>query len=387
LILNNFTYYNPTKIVFGKGTIARLTELVPQDQKILITYGGGSIFKNGVYDQVKAALTGLQTYEFGGIEANPTYETLMKAVALVKEEGIQFLLAVGGGSVVDGTKFISAAVFYEGADPWEILSKNGKISKVLPLASVLTLPATGSESNPNAVISRTGTQEKLSFGDDRLYPVFSILDPETTFSLPINQVRNGIVDTYIHVMEQYLTYPVNTPLQDRQAEAILRTLIEEADAILATPAQYDARANFMWCATQALNMLINCGVVEDWATHMIGHEITAFYGLAHGETLAVVYPSIMRYKQEQKKAKLLQYAERVFGIKDLPEEEILKQAADRTEAFFRHVGIGTRLQEYKVDAAEAAGKIGDRFARRGWKLGEHQDIDAEAVGQIILNAA
>ncbi|HPH97202.1 MAG TPA: iron-containing alcohol dehydrogenase [Anaerolineaceae bacterium] len=385
--MQNFSYFNPTRIVFGKGSISHLFKLVPVNQKILMTYGGGSIFKNGVYDQVKQALAGRELYEFGGIEANPTYETLMKAVTLVKQEGIQFLLAVGGGSVLDGTKFVAAAALYEGEDPWDIPSHRGKIGKVLPVASVMTLPATGSEMNGNAVISRKSTQEKLGFGDVRLNPVFSILDPETTFSLPVNQLRNGIVDAFVHVMEQYLTYPVNTPLQDRQAEAVLLTLIEEADAILSDPPQYDARANFMWCATQALNGLLSRGTVGDWATHPIGHELTAFYGMAHGETLAVVYPSMMRFKKDAKKVKMLQYAERVFGLRGLPEEEMLQQAADQTEAFFRRIGIGTRLKEYNVNAAEAAEKISARFAERGWKLGEHEDIDAEAVRQILLNAA
>ncbi len=385
--MKNFNFKSPTQIVFGKGTIAKLDELLPQDQKILVTYGGGSIFKNGVYDQVKAALGDREVVEFGGIEANPTYETLMKAVDMVKQENVEFLLAVGGGSVLDGTKFIAAAVPFEGEDPWDLLKKNAPVKRAIPLASVLTLPATGSEMNSGSVISRKSTQEKLSFGDWKLAPQFSILDPETTYSLPKNQIRNGIVDSFIHVMEQYLTYPVNTPLQDRQAEAILKTLVEEADAILSEPADYDARATYMWSATNALNGTLSCGVVTDWATHVIGHEITAFYGLAHAETLAIVYPSLMHYKKEQKRDKILQYAQRVFGLCELPGHDLVEEAIRATEVFFHRIGMPTQLSDFGINAQEAAQKIRDRFIERGTKMGEHRDIYPEDVYKILMMAS
>lgn len=386
--MNNFEFWNPTRIIFGKETIQKAAELIPADKKILVTYGGGSIFKNGVYDQVKAALESRDWQEFGGIEPNPTYETLMKAVEVVRKEGITFMLAVGGGSVLDGTKFISAASNYDGDDPWDIWVKGAKFENPVPFGAVLTLPATGSEMNNGGVITRKSIQEKRGGGHPSLFPQFSILDPETTYSLPDNQLRNGIVDTFVHVLEQYMTYPINTPLQDRQAEAIMRTLVEEYPLMMQKdPAIYDARATFMWCATQALNGTINRGVVTDWATHMIGHEITAFYGLAHGETLAIVYPALLAYKQEQKKEMMKQYAERIFDVKGLSEEATLKAAVDKTVEFFHNIGIKTKLSDYGVDAKEAAEKIAKRFEERGWKVGEHQDIEADDVRKILLAAA
>ena len=278
----NFEYKNPVKIIFGKGTIPQVTKELPTDTKILMTYGGGSIKKNGVYNQVKSALKDFEVLEFGGIEPNPHYETCMKAVELIKVENIGFLLAVGGGSVIDATKFIAAAVCYKGDDPWDILAKDAKVEDALPLADVLTLPATGSEMNGNSVISRVSIQEKLAFGSQKVMPVFSILDPETIFSLPDRQVANGVVDAFVHVMEQYLTFPVNSPIQDRFAESILKTLVEEGPKVLANRTDYDAAANFMWSATVALNGLIGVGVPQDWATHMIGHELTAYHGIDHG---------------------------------------------------------------------------------------------------------
>ena len=385
--MKNFTYWNPTRIVFGKGTIAQLRDLIPQDEKILMTYGGGSIFKNGVYDQVETALHSMSMLEFGGIEANPTFETLMKAVEIVKKEGITFLLAVGGGSVLDGTKFIAAASRYVGDDPWDILAKGAKVKSAIPFGSVLTLPATGSEMNSGAVISRKSTQEKRDFGSPLTFPVFSILDPSSTFSLPKKQIRNGIVDTFIHTVEQYLTYPVATPLQDRQAEAILKTLVEEADAILADQKDYDAMATFMWCATQALNGVLGCGVIQDWATHIIGHELTAFYGLDHAETLAIVYPALLRYKRTSKSEKLLQFGQRIFDIKGLNRDDQIESAIIATETFFHHIGMPTRLQDYQINAKEAADKIRERFILRDNKIGEHQDILPDDVKAILLAAA
>ncbi len=230
--MRNFEYFNPTRIVFGKGTIAKLADLIPADARPLLLYGGGSIKKNGVYDQVIAALEKFHVAEFGGIEPNPRYETCMKAVEKVQAEKCDFLLAVGGGSVLDACKFIAAATKFEGDDPWDILSKWVPVEAAVPLGAVLTLPATGSEMNAGSVINRDSTNEKLFFGSDLVRPVFSILDPETTYSLPPNQTANGIVDAFVHVVEQYATYPGPNPLQDRQAEAILKTLIDEGPKAL-----------------------------------------------------------------------------------------------------------------------------------------------------------
>jgi NADP-dependent alcohol dehydrogenase len=380
--MNNFTFQNPVKILFGKGQIEKISDQIPADSKILLTYGGGSIFKNGVYDQVKKAVKDLNVLEFGGIEPNPKFETLMKAVALCKEEKIDYLLAVGGGSVLDGTKFIAAAVYFEGGDPWDILAKSAEVTKAVPIGAVLTLPATGSEMNGNSVVSRIETQEKLGFGSPLVMPQFSVLDPEVIFSLPDRQIANGVVDAFVHVMEQYLTYPVNAPLQDRMAEAVLQTLIEEGPKVLANRNDYDAAANFMWSATMALNGIIAVGVPQDWATHMIGHELTAYHGIDHAQTLAIVLPGMMDLKRKTKEAKILQYGERIWGITDGTTNERIDAAIAKTEEFFESMGIKTKLPDYGVPS-ETIAKIADRFKQRGFKIGEHADIGPEEINGIL----
>ncbi len=379
--MENFEYFNPTRIVFGEGTIARLPELLPRDTPLLMTYGGGSIKGNGVYDQTAAALEGFDVVEFGGIEPNPSYETLMKAVEIGRQQGIGFLLSVGGGSVLDGTKFIAAAIRFPGEEPWDILTRHAPIADAVPLGSILTLPATGSESNGNAVISRKSTREKLAFSNEKVYPRFSILDPATTFTLPPRQTANGVVDAFIHVMEQYMTYPVNAPLQDRQAEAVLLTLIEEGPKVMANPRDYDARANIMWTATQALNGLISCGVPQDWSTHAIGHELTALFGLDHAQTLAVVYPAMMRHQRKQKGQKILQYGARVWGVREGTEDERIDAAIAKTEAFFRSLDVKTRLNEYGITGGYD--EVAKRFSARGSALGEHGDIGPAEVDAIL----
>lgn len=381
----NFEYKNPVKILFGKGQIAKLKDELPAGTKILMLYGGGSIFKNGVYNQVTEALTGFDVVEFGGIEPNPTYETSMEAVKVVKRENIGFLLSVGGGSVLDATKFIAAASLYEEGDPRDFL-KPGKdkvpVQKALPLGSVLTLPATGSEMNGNSVISIRETTEKLAFGSLHVMPKFSVLDPETIFSLPDKQVANGVVDAFVHVIEQYLTFPVDSPLQDRQAEAVLLTLIEEGPKVLANRKDYNASANFMWSATIALNGLLGVGVPQDWATHGIGHELTAYHGIDHARTLAIVLPALMDVKRKQKEAKLLQYGERVWNIREGSVDERIDQAIRKTVEFFESVGIPTRLPDYGV-TMDTIERIEKRFATRGTKLGERYDIDAAETRKIL----
>jgi NADP-dependent alcohol dehydrogenase len=380
--MHNFTFYNPVKILFGKGQIANITSEIPANAKILLTYGGGSIKTNGVYDQVKTALSGRTMIEFGGIEPNPHLETLLKAVDLVRAEGVDFLLAVGGGSVIDGTKFIAAAVPFPG-DPWDILAKKAPISSALPLGAVLTLPATGSEMNGASVVTKWETREKLYFGSPLVLPRFSVLDPETTFSLPPRQIGNGIVDAFTHVMEQYLTYPVNAPLQDRMAESILQTLIEVGPKTLANPTDYEARANFMWCATMALNGLIGAGVPQDWSTHMIGHELTALHGLDHGQTLAIVLPSVMLFKQSAKREKLLQYAERVWRIVEGDEVQRMAEAIAKTRFFFESVGVSTRLSAYGINSNDIPAVSNHLEVRGTIALGEHQDIGSAEVQQIL----
>lgn len=380
-MFNNFVYQNPVKILFGKGQISQLGKQIPKDAKILLTYGGGSIFKNGVYEQVKNALSDRNIVEFGGIEANPTYETLMQAVELGRKEGIDYLLAVGGGSVLDGTKFIAAAIPYEGGDEWQLVTGAAKIKKALPIGSVLTLPATGSEMNFFAVISRKETHEKKGMGHPLLYPVFSILDPETTFSLPQKQIANGIADAFTHVMEQYMTYPVNAEIQDRMAESTLQTLIAVAPATLANPTDYEARANFMWAATVALNGFISVGVPQDWATHEIGHELTAFHGIDHARTLAVVLPHLMRLKKEEKRGKLIQYAQRVWNLSGT-DDELVEGAIQKTIDFYESLGIPTKASAYGI-GQETVDKIVKRFEEGKVILGERGDITPTVVGEIL----
>jgi NADP-dependent alcohol dehydrogenase len=379
----NFDFYNPTRIVFGEGQIAKLRDLVPAGARVLMLYGGGSIRTNGVYDEVKAALASHTMFEFGGIEPNPTYETLMKAIALVKAERIDFLLAVGGGSVIDGTKFVAAGALVDG-DPWSILEQHAKnVKAALPFGSVLTLPATGSEMNAGAVITRKATLEKFAFGSPHVYPKFSVLDPTKTYTLPARQVGNGIVDAFVHTMEQYMTYPAGAKVQDRFAEGLLSTLVEEGPKALAEPHNYEVRANLMWTATLALNGLIGAGVPQDWATHMVGHELTALYNLDHAQTLAVVLPAMLRVRRDAKRTKLLQYAERVWNIREGSEDERIDTAIARTEAFFRSVGVGTRLPDYQLGAEAIEPVLKALEAHRMVKLGERRDVTLEVSRKVL----
>ena len=382
--MNNFNFYNPVKILFGKGKIAELGRNIPQNARILMTYGGGSIYKNGVYEQVKEALKNFTVIEFGGIEPNPRYEPLMKAVEVVKAEKIDFLLAVGGGSVLDGTKFIAAASLYEGEFAWDIVAKQIVVSKALPIGAVLTLAATGSEMNSGGVVTREATQEKFAFSSPELFPRFSVLDPQVTYSLPPRQVANGIVDAYVHVMEQYLTYPVNSPVQDRFAEGILLTLIEEGlKAVKTETPDYENRANLMWAATMALNGIIGVGVKSDWSTHMIGHELTAFHGLDHAVTLAIVLPGVLRLMKDKRREKLLQYAQRVWNINQGTDEERIEAAIQQTESFFRQVGIATRLGEHNL-GQDTIDRIVDRFTQRKMRaVGVQQDVTVANVGELL----
>lgn len=381
----NFTFHNPVKVIFGRGQIAALDREVPKGARVLMLFGGGSIFKNGVHAQVVAALRGRTLVEFGGIGPNPEYEILLRAVALGRKEDADFILAVGGGSVLDGAKLVALAIPFEG-DPWEIVAHRARPKAALPLGCVLTLPATGSEMNPYAVISRAATGEKLSFASERAFPRFSILDPETTLSLPPRQIANGVVDAFVHTTEQYLTFPADAPVQDRFAEGILRTLVEEGPKTLADPSAYEPRANVMWCATMALNGLIGCGVPQDWATHAIGHELTALKGLDHAQTLALVLPHLLRVQREAKAAKLLQFAERVWDLRAGPDAERIETAIQRTVAFFERMGNPTRLPAYGLGPEVAEAVVARLQARGVLPLGEGGNLDASQVRRILLDA-
>jgi len=382
--MNNFEFKNPTKIIFGKDKIANLAKEIPANAKILMLYGGGSIKSNGIYDQAKNALSAFEVVEFGGIPANPEYAVLLEALQIIKTQKITFLLAIGGGSVIDGTKFLSAAAVYEGETPWEILTGGKPILKGMPFGAVLTLPATGSEMNSGFVLTRKETKEKLASGGPALYPQFSILDPQVVSSIPQKQIANGLADAFTHVLEQYMTYPSDSLLQDRFAESILQTLVEVAPAILKNASDYNAASNFMWSCTMALNGLIGQGVPQDWAVHMMGHELTALFGIDHARTLAIIAPSHYRYNIETKKDKLAQYAERVWGVTDGTTEEKAKAGIDKTEDFFHSLGIKTKLSEYTSDYAGTAEIVSKRFTDRGWLgLGEHRKLAPVDAAKII----
>lgn len=337
--MQSFEYQNPTHISFGRDKIAELNRLVPPHARVLILFGGGSAQRTGTLAEVESALGDREIQFFGGIEPNPSYETLMDAVVQVRRENLDFLIAVGGGSVIDGTKFIAAAAVYIG-DPWDILLTSGqRISQAISFGCVLTLPAAGSEMNKHSVITRKSLQAKLAFSHDLVYPHFSILDPAKTFTLPPRQIANGIVDAFVHIIEQYLTYPSNAPVQDRFAEGLLLTLMEIGPMALQNPQDYDVRANLMWTATMALNGLIGAGVPQDWATHMLGHELTALYGLDHARTLAIVLPAMLDQRRDTKRAKLLQYADRVWEIRTGSDDQRIDAAIERTRAFFESLNL------------------------------------------------
>ena len=380
--MQNFTFHNPTRILFGAGRIADLSREIPANARVLVTYGGGSVIKNGTLDEAKTALKGHTLHEFSGIEPNPTCETLMRAVELDRRENIDFLLAVGGGSVIDGTKFISAAIPFDG-DPWDILAKRAKIAQTIPFGCVLTLPATGSEMNNGAVITRAATQDKLPFSNGKLFPRFSVLDPTKAFTLPPRQVANGVVDAFVHIVEQYLTFPAAAKVQDRFAEGLLLTLIEDGPRALSEPGDYDVRANLMWAATMALNGLIGAGVPNDWAAHMLGHEITALHGLDHAQTLAVVLPAMLQVRREEKREKLLQYAERVWNLRDGDEDTRIDRSIDCTRRFFESLRVATRLSDYGIGKDAIPALVGQLERHGMTALGEHRAFGLDGSRRVF----
>lgn len=382
--MNNFNFQNPTKIIFGKDEISKLSNEIPENAKVLLLYGGGSLKKNGIYEQVTAALSNFEVVEFGGIPANPEYAVLMKALKVIKDENITFLLAVGGGSVIDGTKFLSSAALFEGEEPWDIVKNNIRTFKAMPFGTVLTLPATGSEMNSGAVITRSETKEKFAMGGPGLFPQFSILDPQVIKSIPKRQISNGLADAFTHVMEQYMTYSVDAKLQDRFAESILQTIVEITPTMLKDEFDYKAASNFMWSCTMALNGLIQKGVPSDWAIHAIGHELTALFGIDHARTLAIITESHYTVNLEDKQGKLAQYAERVWNVSEGTLEEKALAGIKKTTEFFHSLGIDTKLSEYTEDYEGTAQEISKRFTERGWKgIGEKGKVTPELVEKIV----
>lgn len=382
--MNNFQFNNPTRIIFGNGEIKRLSKEIPANSKVLIIYGGGSIKKTGIFNSIIAELKDFTSGEFGGIEPNPTYEFLMNAVDLIKREGYNYLLAAGGGSVIDAAKFIAAAVLYDKEDPWGLLTDNRAVKKALPFGVVLTLPASGSEMNSGAVITRKSLETKLPFFGPALFPQFSILDPVYTYTLPDRQIANGVVDSFMHIMEQYMTYPVNSRVQDGFSETLLSILVEEGPKAMKKKEEYNTRANIMWAATLAYNGLIGVGVPQDWSTHMIGHEITAIYGIDHAETLAIVFPSMLELMKNDKREKLLQYGKRIWNInQSLTEDEQISGAIAHTKKFFQVMGLKTSFSEHGL-GEEAIERIVKSLEEHGMKkLGENGTVTPDVVREVL----
>ncbi len=378
-----FTFHNPTQIHFGQGQINAIAGVVPPDATALVIYGGGSIKSNGVYDQVKSALSNHKWLEFAGVEPNPTKETLDGAVAMCKEHDVDFIIAVGGGSVIDGSKYVAASARYDG-DGWDILTGKHQVTSAIPIGAVLTLPATGSESNMGAVITKKETKDKLAFLNPNVQPKFAVLDPDVMKSLPEKQLINGIVDAWVHVCEQYITAPVNALVQDGYSETLLRALKQLGSEF--SERDDDAwRANLMWSANQALNGLIGSGVAQDWATHMIGHELTALYGVDHARSLAIVQPSLLRNQIEVKRGKLEQMGSNVFGLE--ASNDLAERTIDAIEAFYQSLGVSTQLTEHGDDKQGAIEAVASQLEAHGMTaLGETQAIGIAQVKAILEQA-
>ena len=385
-MIKNFTLQTPTKIIFGRGAIGAIKREIPDDKRIMLVYGCNSLKSNGVYEKIKALLGSRIICEFSGIGPDPEYEILLEAIELANKNKVDYLLAAGGGSVIDAAKFIAMAAMYDG-EPWNIAETFGACVKAaLPIATIVTLPASGSEVNRDAVISRDSKKAKLPMGNLCIYPQFSVLDPELTFTLPIEQTANGILDIFVHVLEQYLTIPANGKLQDRFAEGILRTLIEEAPVVLKEPDNYEARSNIMLSAAMAMNGFLRAGVPMDWASHMISHEITSLIGIPHARALAVVIPPYLSYCKEAKKEKLLQYGKRVWDIYDSPEDKCVELVLKKTTEFFEMLGFKTSLKDYGINNKDIEKIVKQLASHKMVKLGENRSITPEVV-RIILEAA
>ena len=380
-----FALCNPTDIRFGIGQIKQLRDLVPAGSSVLLLYGGGSIKANGVHDQVMTALADSKVVEFGGVEPNPLYETLQRAANVARENNIDLVLGVGGGSVADAAKFLATMLGMPGDDPWPELVAGKLPEKTIPVGIVLTLAATGSESNPTSVISSTRYGLKLPFANQQARPRFAILDPSTMASLSRRQLENGVVDAFTHVLEQYMTRPVNAPIQYGFSETIMKVLAEWGPKLIKEPSD-EARENVMWAANQALNGLIGAGVPQDWSTHMIGHAITAVYGIDHARTLSAIMPALMRERLEAKTAMLARYGRTVWDIRADDDREAATQAIARTEQFFAQMGCPVALSGF--DQAIDHEKIVDHLEKAGHvALGEDRAVNPAMVRAILEKAA
>ncbi|MBJ6362835.1 iron-containing alcohol dehydrogenase [Paenibacillus sp. GCM10012307] len=383
--MNAFELYNSTKVVFGEDRVSRLGELVqPFGKRILLVYGGGSIKNSGLYDQVKAQLAGIDTvvHELPGIEPNPRLSTVNKGIQICRDEDIQFILAVGGGSVIDAAKAIAAGALYDG-DVWDFTIGKAVVKQALPLGTILTLAATGSEMNGNSVISNWETKQKRAFGSRLVYPKFSILDPKLTYTVPVNQTVNGIVDIMSHVFEQYFSLTTDTPLQERFGESILLTVIENGEKAIANGSDYNARANLLLAGTYALNGTLPIGVVTDWATHGIEHEVSAIYDIAHGAGLAIIFPNWMKYVYKERVDRFVQFAVRVWGVdaNGKTDDEIALEGIEATRAYFTRIGAPATLGELGIND-ENIQRMAEEATQFG-PIGSYKKLAKEDVVNIL----
>ncbi|UTE73962.1 iron-containing alcohol dehydrogenase [Rossellomorea marisflavi] len=351
--MNGFTFYNPTKLIFGKGQVEQLKDLVPQyGKKVLLVYGGGSIKKSGLYDQVTAVLNDIdaEVFELAGVEPNPRLTTVRRGVDICKEEGIDFLLAVGGGSVIDCTKAIAAGAKYDG-DAWDLVTKKAFASEALPFGTVLTLAATGSEMNAGSVITNWETNEKYGWGSPVTFPQFSILDPENTFTVPKNHTIYGMVDMMSHVFEQYFHNATNTPLQDRMCESVLKVVIETAPKLINDLENYELRETILYSGTIALNGMLQMGYNGDWGSHNIEHAVSAVYDIPHAGGLAILFPNWMKHNLNVNPARFAQLAERVWNVdpEGKTQEEVALEGIEKLREFWSSIGAPSRLADYDID--------------------------------------
>lgn len=383
--MENFTYYNPVQLIFGKGQMEQLSMLIPNyGKKVLLVYGGGSIKRNGVYEKVQEQLNkiGAEVHELSGVEPNPKLSTVKQGVEICKQHGIEFLLAVGGGSVIDCTKLIAAASKYDG-DPWDFVIKKATPEAALPLGTVLTLAATGSEMNAGSVITNWDTHEKYGWGSPLVFPKFSILDPTNTFTVPKNQTVYGMVDMMSHVFEQYFSHTTNSPLQDRMCESVLKTVIETAPKLLNDLENYEYRETILYNGTIALNGTLSMGVIGDWATHNIEHAVSAVYDIPHGGGLAILQPNWMKYVLSEGTAKFKQMAVRVFNVSDegKTDEEVALEGIEKLREFWTSIGAPSSLADYNIDDSKL-----DLMAERAMAngvFGKYKKLDKNDCLEIL----
>lgn len=382
--MRKFEFYNPTKLIFGQGTLQALRTEVPKYGKnVLLMYGGGSIKRSGLYDNVIAELAGIGAVvtELAGVEPNPRLSTVHKGVALCREHHIDLILAVGGGSVLDCAKAVAVGAKYEG-DMWDFVERKAAPQGALPLGTVLTMAATGSEMNNGSVITNEVTKEKMGWGSIHAYPAFSILDPENTFSLPRDQTVYGMVDIMSHTLEHYFHTDSNTPLQDGFLETLLRTVIETAPKLIEDLNNYELRETIMYCGTMALNGMVSMGFAGDWATHNIEHAVSAVYDIPHGGGLAILFPQWMRYNLSTNPARFRQLAVNVFGIdpSGKTDEQTGLEGIEALRSFWDSIGAPKTLGDYDIDDSEI-GSMADKAVRFG-PFGNFRKLERQDVVEI-----